>query len=78
MRKRQKNTKALLDQGEDDDELAEQVDDEGEPPEEERDSEYASNEDEMAGDYNAEQYFDDGGDDAGDDYDAGEAEGGEY
>lgn len=32
----------------------------------------------MAGDYNAEQYFDDGGDDAGDDYDAGEADGGEY
>ena len=32
----------------------------------------------MAGDYNAEQYFDDGGDDAGEDYDAGEPDAGEY
>ena len=42
------------------------------------DDEYASDEDEMAGDYNAEQYFDDGGDDAGEDYDAGEPDAGEY
>lgn len=41
------------------------------------DDEYEEDEDE-GGDYNAEQYFDDGGDDAGDDYDGGEAEGGEF
>lgn len=29
-------------------------------------------------DYNAEKYFDDGGDDAGNDYDGGEADGGDY
>ena len=76
--KKLENSKDLLETVDDDDEPAEQLDDEDQPLESERDSEYASDEDEMAGDYNAEQYFDDGGDDAGDDYDAGEAEGGEY
>ena len=65
--------------GDDDEEMAEQVVDEEVPPEEEEvDDDYDNDEDDMAGDYNAEQYFDDGGDDAGDDYDAGEADGGEY
>lgn len=41
------------------------------------DDEYEEDEDE-GGDYNAEQYFDDGGDDMGDDYDGGEAEGGDF
>ncbi|MCJ1469494.1 hypothetical protein MMC07_008127 [Pseudocyphellaria aurata] len=41
------------------------------------DDEYEEDEDE-GGDYNAEQYFDDGGDDVGDDYDGGEAEGGDF
>ena len=64
--------------GEDDDEPAKIVDEDDLPSEEDVDDEYGSDEDEMAGDYNAEQYFDDGGDDAGEDYDAGEADGGEY
>ena len=50
----------------------------GEEAPEEVDDEYASDEESMAGDYNAEQYFDDGGEDAGDDYDAGEGDAGEY
>ncbi|KAL8831740.1 MAG: hypothetical protein Q9170_005170 [Blastenia crenularia] len=34
--------------------------------------------DDDGGDYNAEQYFDDGGDDMGDDLDGGEGDGGDY
>ncbi|KAI4182444.1 MAG: hypothetical protein L6R41_005969 [Letrouitia leprolyta] len=34
--------------------------------------------DDDGGDYNAEQYFDDGGEDLGDDLDGGEADGGDY
>lgn len=52
-------------------------DDDEEEEEELLDDEYEEDEDE-GGDYNAEQYFDDGGDDVGDDYDGGEAEGGDY
>ena len=44
-------------------------DDEDMPEGEEVDDEFDDEED--GGDYNAEQYFDDGGEDAGDDYDAG-------
>ncbi|MCJ1409885.1 hypothetical protein MMC19_003969 [Ptychographa xylographoides] len=64
--------------GEDEDEVADPVDEDELPPEEEMDDEFSDDEDDMAGDYNAEQYFDDGGDDAGDDYDGGENDGNEY
>ena len=40
--------------------------------EEEIDDIYQTDEEDMEGDYNAEAYFDDGGEDAGDDYDAGD------
>lgn len=73
--------------GEDGEEAVEQQNVDGKPPvrgdddeeeeEELLDDEYEEDEDE-GGDYNAEQYFDDGGDDVGDDYDGGEAEGGDY
>lgn len=50
-----------------------------ETPAEEEDLDDEYEDDEEGGDYNAEQYFDDGGDDAGDDYDGGgDAEGGDY
>ncbi|MCJ1474000.1 hypothetical protein MMC13_002656 [Lambiella insularis] len=60
------------DKDEDEEETVKLLEDDEEPPEEEADDQYTSDEDDMAGDYNAEQYFDDGGDDAGEDYDAGE------
>ena len=42
------------------------------------DDTFETDEDEMAGDYNAEGYFDDGGEDAGDDYDAGDGDDGAF
>lgn len=44
----------------------------GEMAEEMKDDMYETDEDDKGGDYNAEGYFDDGGEDAGDDYDAGD------
>jgi DNA-directed RNA polymerase III subunit RPC7 len=73
-----KGKEIVLDGIEDEEEPAEAADPDEPPAEEEVDDEYASDEDEMAGDYNAEQYFDDGGDDAGEDYDGGDGDGGEY
>ena len=74
---REKNILERIANGDEDEDMAER-NDEDHPPEEEVDDDYDDDEDDMAGDYNAELYFDDGGDDAGEDYDAGEADGGEY
>lgn len=64
---------------EDAEEMAERNLDGDETPVEEEDIDDEYEDDEEGGDYNAEQYFDDGGDDAGDDYDGGgDAEGGDY
>lgn len=64
---------------EDPEDTAERNLDGDETPVEEEDLDDEYEDDEEGGDYNAEQYFDDGGDDAGDDYDGGgDAEGGDY
>ena len=62
-----------------DEELLQEDQEEEEEEEEEGDDEFE--EDGSVSDlddYNAEKYFDDGGDDAGNDYDGGEADGGDY
>lgn len=64
---------------EDAEDMAERNLDGTDTPAEEEDIDDEYEDDEEGGDYNAEQYFDDGGDDAGDDYDGGgDAEGGDY
>ncbi|KAI9851179.1 MAG: hypothetical protein M1838_004288 [Thelocarpon superellum] len=52
--------------------------DDGGDEEEEKDVDYESDEDETAGDYHAETYFDDGADDDRDDHDAGEDHDGDF
>lgn len=60
--------------GSDVDDVVEDGDEEG-GAKSDHDDEFEEDEDDMVGDYNAEQYFDDGGDDAGDDYDGGDGGG---
>ena len=54
-----------------------EVDSEGEPMDQDMDDTFEEGDDE-GGDYNAEQYFNDGGDDAVDDYDGGEGGGEDF
>ena len=64
-----------MDEVDDEDDAEENADEEG--PDEELDDQYDSDESEMAGDYNAEQYFDNGGEEAGDDYEGDGGDGGD-
>ncbi|MCJ1362083.1 hypothetical protein MMC16_001185 [Acarospora aff. strigata] len=60
----------------DEDDDPEKLAEDDEPPEEEEmDEDFEEDEDAMGGDYNAENYFDNGDDDAGDDYDGGGGDG---
>lgn len=58
--------------GDDDDELNRVIEGEGMDEEEEKDNDYESAEEELAADYDAELYFDNGADDDRDDHDGGE------